>query len=494
MEHSAYAELEKLGREAQLVGDAQALLSWDQEVLMPKGGLEYRGQQMAWFSGWLHEKMTAPKVGEWIESASAESSLGDEAQANLREWRHSYDRETKLPRRLVEEFALAQVHAKSAWAESREKSEFSLFAPHLEKLVNLCSEQAECWGYLETPYDGLLDKFERGSSTAALNKTLGALRESLVPIVEEATAREPFDRSVLEGFYAIEKQESFNREVAEAMGFDFDAGRIDTAVHPFCSGMGPKDVRLTTRYDESDFLSSLFGVLHEAGHGLYEQGLKTENRGLPIGNAVSLGIHESQSRLWENHVGRSRAFWEKWLPVAAGYFPNLATISVDTMFEAVNQANLSYIRVESDEVTYDLHVLLRFEIEKMIFGGELEIKDIPEAWNSKFESYFGIPVDKDANGCLQDIHWSLGIFGYFPTYSLGNINAAHLAAAAKKDAAVKSAMEVGDFTPLLHWMREKIHQRGSILLPNDLIREATREDASPDALVAHLRERYLSAK
>lgn len=267
MEHSAYAELEKLGREAQLVGDAQALLSWDQEVLMPKGGLEYRGQQMAWFSGWLHEKMTAPKVGEWIESASAESSLGDEAQANLREWRHSYDRETKLPRRLVEEFALAQVHAKSAWAESREKSEFSLFAPHLEKLVNLCSEQAECWGYLETPYDGLLDKFERGSSTAALNKTLGALRESLVPIVEEATAREPFDRSVLEGFYAIEKQESFNREVAEAMGFDFDAGRIDTAVHPFCSGMGPKDVRLTTRYDESDFLSSLFGVLHEAGHG-----------------------------------------------------------------------------------------------------------------------------------------------------------------------------------------------------------------------------------
>lgn len=494
MELSAYDELEKLGREAQLVGDAQALLSWDQEVLMPKNGLEYRGQQMAWFSGWLHGKMTDPQVGEWIAAAEAVAEEDEEKQANLREWRHSFEQETKLPRRLVEEFALAQVHAKSAWAEAREKSEFPIFAPHLEKLVNLCREQSECWGYTETPYDGLLDKFERGSSTATLNRTLGALRESLVPIVEQATSREPFDRSVLDGFYAIEKQEAFNREVAESIGFDFDSGRIDTAVHPFCSGMGPGDTRLTTRYDESDFLSSLFGVLHEAGHGLYEQGLKTGNRGLPVGNAVSLGIHESQSRLWENHVGRSRPFWEKWLPVACRYFPNLESLSVDAMFEAVNQANLSYIRVESDEVTYDLHVLLRFEIEKMIFSGELEIKDIPEAWNTKFESYFGMPVDCDANGCLQDIHWSLGIFGYFPTYSLGNINAAHLAAAAKKDRTVKAGMDKGDYTPLLNWMGAKIHERGSVLLPNDLIREATGEDANPGALVSHLRERYLPTK
>ncbi|MDF1658736.1 MAG: carboxypeptidase M32 [Verrucomicrobiales bacterium] len=494
MSEAAYLKLVELGREVQLVADTQALLSWDQEVLMPSKSLEYRGEQMAWFSGWIHEQNTKPEVGEWIEEAESQCS-GDSdevAKANLREWKHSFERETKLPRRLVEEFALAQVHAKSAWAEARAKSEFSIFAPHLTKLVSLCKEQAECWGYLETPYDGLLDKFERGASTVRLTETLGDLRTSLIPIVEEATSNEPFDRSCLEGQYPIEKQKAFNHEVAAAMGFDFDAGRIDTAVHPFCSGMAPHDTRLTTRYDESDFLSSLFGVLHEAGHGLYEQGLTVEHRGQPVGNAVSLGIHESQSRLWENHVGRSRAFWDRWLPVAAGYFPHLASVDVDTMYRAVNQASLSYIRVESDEVTYDLHVLLRFEIEKLIFSDQLKIDEIPEAWNSRFESYFGLTVEDDANGCLQDIHWSLGIFGYFPTYSLGNINAAHLASEARSNSVVKSDMDAGEYSSLLNWMRSKIHGRGSILMPDDLVIEATGRPANPTALVHHLRDRYLT--
>lgn len=493
MSESGYGKLVNLGQEIQLVADTQALLGWDQEVLMPSKGLDYRGRQMAWFSGWVHDRQTDPRVGEWIEEAEAGTSdhTDEVTRANLREWKHSFERETKLPRRLVEEFALAQVHAKSAWADARGKSEFSIFAPHLEKLVALCKEQAECWGYLDTPYDGLLDKFERGASTARLTETLNGLRKELIPIVEEATSGERFDRTCLEGHYPIEKQKAFNHEVAESMGFDFEAGRIDTAVHPFCSGMAPHDTRLTTRYDEADFLSSLFGVLHEAGHGLYEQGLKGELRGQPVGNAVSLGIHESQSRLWENHVGRSRAFWEKWLPEAAEYFPHLASVDVDMMYRAVNQANLSYIRVESDEVTYDLHVLLRFEIEKLIFSGDLSIEEIPEAWNSRFESYFGLPVEEDASGCLQDIHWSLGIFGYFPTYSLGNINAAHLAAAARSDAAVKSAMDAGDYSSLREWMRARIHQRGSILMPDDLIVEATGKPADATALINHLRDRYL---
>ncbi len=490
---TAYEKLVELGEEVQLVGDTQALLSWDQEVLMPPKGLEYRARQMAWFSGWVHDKQTDSKVGEWIEEAESELSADSDevTNANLREWKHGFERETKLPRRLVEEFALAQVHAKSAWAEARGKSEFSIFAPHLQKLVSLCKEQAECWGYTGTPYDGLLDKFERGASTVRLTETLNDLRKSLIPIVEEATATPPFDRSCLEGHYSIEKQKAFNHEVAVAMGFDFEAGRIDTAVHPFCSGMAPHDTRLTTRYDETDFLSSLFGVLHEAGHGLYEQGLKGELRGQPVGNAVSLGIHESQSRLWENHVGRSHAFWERWLPTAAKYFPHLASVDVETMYRAVNQANLSYIRVESDEVTYDLHVLLRFEIEKLIFSGDLSIDEIPDAWNSRFETYFGLPVEDNANGCLQDIHWSLGIFGYFPTYSLGNINAAHLAAAARSDASIKSDMDAGDYLSLLTWMREKIHKRGSILMPDDLVAEATGKPADAKALINHLRDRYL---
>lgn len=493
MSKSAYEKLIELGEEVQLVADTQALLSWDQEVLMPSKGIEYRGQQMAWFSGWVHDRRTAPEVGEWIDEAL--SAIPEDEQvtgADLREWKHDYERETKLPRRLVEDFALAQVHAKSAWAEAREKSEFPLFAPHLEKLVSLCREQAECWGYLETPYDGLLDKFERGASTDKLTGILHSLRDDLIPIVEEATSRDPLDPALLKGAYPQAKQEAFNREVAESIGFDFEAGRIDTTVHPFCSGMAPFDTRLTTRYDESDFRSSLFGVLHEAGHGLYEQGLNRDWRGRPVGNAVSLGIHESQSRLWENQVGRSRSFWEKWLPRAADYFPNLSQLDAETMYRAVNEASLSYIRVESDEVTYDLHILLRFEIEKLIFSGELKIEDIPAVWNQLYESYFGMPVDKDSNGCLQDIHWSLGIFGYFPTYSLGNINAAHLAAAAKSDGTVAADMESGEYASLLAWMREKIHQRGSVLLPDDLIVEATGTPADASALTAHLRERYLS--
>ena len=494
MENEAYQSLLELGRETKLVGDTQSLLGWDQEVLMPAKGVEYRGQQMAWFSGWLHDKLTAPEVGEWISSAESAAEKGgasEEAQANLREWRHGYDRATNVPKRLVEEMAEAQVLAKSAWAEAREKSDFSLFSASLQNLINLCREEAECHGYEEALYDALLDKFERGATTRRLDETLGGLRDLLVPIVEEATARDGFDDSILDGEYPIAKQEAFNREVAEAIGFDFKAGRIDTAVHPFCSGMAPFDTRLTTRYDESDFRSSLFGVLHEAGHGLYEQGLNPDHHGQPIGNAVSLGVHESQSRLWENHVGRSRAFWEKWLPRAQHYFPHLDSIGVDEMFDAVNQANMSFIRVESDEVTYDLHILLRYEIEKAIFEGDLEVKDVPGEWNRKFEEFFGLAVDQDSNGCLQDIHWSMGIFGYFPTYSLGNINAAHLAAAARSDTAIASGMEQGDFSGLLDWMRTRIHDRGSVLLPDDLITEAAGKPANAESLAEHLQERYL---
>lgn len=494
MKHPSYQSLLALSDELQLVGDTQALLGWDQEVLMPRRGVEYRGRQMAWFSGWLHEKFASPEVGDWItevEGALDSEEAGAEVRANLREWRHQYDQATRVPKRLVEEMAQEKVLAQSSWAEAREKSEFSLFAPSLTRMISLCREQAECFGYEDQLYDALLDKFERGATTRRLNETLGSLRELLVPIVEEATARDPFDESKLSGQYPIEKQEAFNREVAESMGFDFDAGRIDTAVHPFCSGMAPYDVRLTTRYDEKDFRSSLFGVLHEAGHGLYEQGLSTDHHGQPVGSAVSLGVHESQSRLWENHVGRSRAFWDKWLPRAIHYFPNLTGVTVDEMFEAVNQASMSYIRVESDEVTYDLHILLRFELEKAIFAGDLKVEEIPGEWNRRFEEYFGMPVDEDANGCLQDIHWSMGIFGYFPTYSLGNINAAHLADAANGDESIAKGMAKGDFSGLLEWMRTRIHQRGSVLLPDDLIAEAAGSPANADALARHLRERYL---
>ncbi|MCB1205700.1 MAG: carboxypeptidase M32 [Verrucomicrobiae bacterium] len=493
---SAYDRLVAFARELQLVSDSASLLGWDQEVLLPRQGVAYRAEQMSWFSGYLHERFTAGEVGEWISEAEAagegEGALDPVVAANLREWRHDYDHATCLPTKLVQDFAEARVHAQSAWAGARKDSNFALFAPHLEKLVDLSREHAERWGYEESLYDALIDRFERGATTRGLSGTLGTLREALLPVVEAATSRRSFDRGRLAGHYPVSKQEAFNREVAEAIGFDFEAGRIDTAVHPFCSGIAPYDTRLTTRYDEGDFLSSLFGVLHEAGHGLYEQGLRKDWRGQPVGNAVSLGVHESQSRLWENHVGRSRPFWEKWLPRAVHYFPHLSGLTPEDLYDAVNQAELSHIRVEADEVTYDLHVLLRFELEQAIFAGDLAIGDIPGEWNRRFESYFGLPVRNDAEGCLQDIHWSMGIFGYFPTYSLGNLNAAHLAAAAKrKDASIEEGFLRADYAPLLGWMRREIHEKGSLLLPGELIELAAGSPASPEALIAHLRERYL---
>jgi carboxypeptidase Taq len=490
----SYDKLHALGRELQLVSDASALLGWDQEVLMPGKGVAYRAEQMGWFSGYLHERFTSAAVGEWLAAAEDEAPGTDDvfAAANLREWRYQFTRATCLPKKLVEDFAESTALAKAAWAGARKKADFSLFAPHLEKLVSLSREHAERWGYEEHLYDALLDQFERGATTDRLTGTLGALRESLLPVVMEATAQAPFNKTKFTACYPREMQEAFNREVAGSIGFDFEAGRIDTAVHPFCSGMAPYDTRLTTRYDEGDFLSSLFGVLHEAGHGLYEQGLERERRGEPVGTAVSLGVHESQSRLWENHVGRSRAFWEKWLPRAVEYFPNLAAVSVDEMYEAVNQAELSHIRVESDEVTYDLHILLRFEMEREIFAGNLAIKDVPAEWNRRFESLFGLKVESDAQGCLQDIHWSLGIFGYFPTYSLGNINAAHLVAAARRqDPAIASQMDSADYSGLLDWMRARIHRPGSLHLPDDLVTRAAGSPATADALVEHLRSRYI---
>ena len=490
---SAYERLTALGKELQLVSDSAALLGWDQEVLLPSRGIPYRAEQMSWFSGYVHERFTAAEVGEWIAEAEDQTKAGDVvAVANCREWRHEYDRSTCLPTKLVQELAEARVHSQAAWAEARKVSDFRRFAPHLQKLVDLSREHAERWGYDDQLYDALIDRFERGATARGLVGTLGSLRTDLLPIVDAATSRPPYDRSGLSGHYPVERQQAFNREVAESIGFDFEAGRIDTAVHPFCSGMAPYDTRLTTRYDETDFLSSLFGVLHEAGHGLYEQGLPKDWRGQPVGNSVSLGVHESQSRLWENHVGRSRGFWEKWLPRAIHHFPHLMGLTPEDLYAAVNQAERSHIRVEADEVTYDLHILLRFELECAIFSGDLAIADIPGEWNRRFESYFGLPVRNDAEGCLQDIHWSMGIFGYFPTYSLGNLNAAHLASAAKsQDPAVAGAFASAEYAPLLAWMRKHLHEAGSLHLPDDLVTRAAGTPVTSEALVSHLRERYL---
>lgn len=489
----SYHKLLAMSEELTLLNDISSLLGWDQETKMPARGVEYRARQMAYMGGKGHDLFVRSEVGEWIGECENTVSSDDKMWPNVRDWRFDYDRATTLPTALVTEFQETSALGKATWAEAREKADFSIFAPHLEKLVELSMRKAECFGYEESPYDALLENFERGARAGDLVKVFGDLRPELVALENEVAERGPrVADDILDGDYPLDKQQAFNQEVARTIGFDFEAGRIDTAVHPFCSGVGPLDTRLTTRYDEMDFTSSLFGVLHEAGHGMYDQGLPNELHSLPIGRAVSLGIHESQSRLWENHVGRSREFWQYWLPKAAQYFPNLSSISLEDMVLAVNRSSPSFIRVEADEVTYDLHIMLRFELERAIFDGDLLVKDIPGEWNVRVKEMFGLKVPDDAHGCLQDIHWSMGMFGYFPTYSLGNLNASQLTAAAKKECPeIDSQIAEGDCSTLLDWMRERIHSPGSRWLPGELVERATGEVTQSAAHLKHLRDRYL---
>ena len=476
--------MQDLLREIAILNSTSATLDWDQETYAPSKAVEFRAKQMAHFAGKVHELKTSPAFQEGLEDAS----LGE---ANQRELTHQFNRATRLPKELVERASETSTLAKAAWSEAREKDDFSLFAPHLSKLLEIAREQADHWGYDDEPYDALLSEYERAAKTREVAGLFDSISQDLAQIAAtavEKSAAIPAD--LLHGPAPIHEQMTLNREIAESLGFDFQAGRIDTTEHPFCTTLGPADIRLTTRYDENDFASSLFGVMHETGHGLYEQGLPGDDFHLPSGQAVSLGIHESQSRLWENHVGRSRPFWERWLPRAQELFPHLRDLDLDQFLTAINRAAYSSIRVEADEATYDLHILLRFKLERALLAGELEVSDVPGVWNDTFESLFGFRPVNNREGCLQDIHWSMGGLGYFATYSLGNFNAAQLHDCAAQDSEVIGAARKGNFIPLLEWMQKKIHAKGSTLLPQDLMESATGSPTKPDAYLAHLRERF----
>jgi len=498
MSHSppAYEKLRTRAKEIALVDSAAALLNWDEETYMPRKALPFRAEQLAFFSGWSHRQFTALEVGDWIKACEDHSYAADSDEAaNVREWRRSYDRATKLPPELVEEFNRATTLARDAWTEARKRSEFAHFQPHLEKLLQLSRQMADKWGYAECRYDALLEGHERGARASQIRKVFAELRPAIVSVLGPAVERsKAIPEDFLEGDYPIAAQQAFNREVAEAFGFDFNAGRIDTTTHPFCTGLGPGDTRLTTRYNERDFTESFYGVLHETGHGLYDQGLKSEHHGTPLGSACSMGIHESQSRLWENHVGRSVAFWEHWHPRACHHFPALKKFSPEQIARAINRVAPSFIRVEADQITYDLHIILRFELELKLIEGELKVTDLPGVWNEEFKNMFDLKVPDDARGCLQDIHWSLGAFGYFPTYTLGNLNAAQLSGRATQDLPKLDAeLCSGNYQSLLGWLRARIHEPGQRYDPQELMRRATGETTQAQHHLEYLREKFLSS-
>jgi len=487
-----YQDLRERFREIALVGGASSLLSWDQDTYMPPKAAACRADQLACLSGWRHRLAVAPEVNDWIKACEDHGfPAGSKEAANTREWRRDYDREAKLPQKLVEDFERTSSLARMAWMTAREKSEFPIFAPHLTKLLALSREKATLWGYEDSMYDALLDGYEPGVRAAQLRSLFADLRPAIVALLgpaAERSATTPGD--VLSGDYPVAGQQALNQEVASAIGFDFEAGRIDTTAHPFCASPGVGDVRLTTRYNANDFSVSLYGVMHETGHGLYDQGLPEGDFGTPAGEAASLGIHESQSRLWENKVGCAPPFWEHWLPKAARHLPDLARFSPAEITSALNRVSPSFIRVEADEVTYDLHIILRFELELRLLEGDLAVADLPGAWNEEFEKMFSLRVPDDARGCLQDIHWSLGIFGYFPTYTLGNLNSAQLFAAARKQVAdLDGQLAQGSYRGLLDWLRANVHAHGRCLRPQELMERATGETTQISHHVEYLRRK-----
>lgn len=491
----AYEQLCETAREVALLTSTESTLGWDQETYMPPKALAFRANQMSWLSGKAHALATGKAMRKLLDQAASEKTSDAKVAANIQVMRHDFDRAERIPGKLVIEESEAASHAKHAWVEARKKSDFSLFAPHLSKLLDIARRKADLWGYEGEPYDALLEAYERGTRTQEVSALFDKLKPELTQIARAAVERGARVKpNLLNGKYPIEKQKLLNAEVAASIGFDFDSGRIDTTAHPFCTTLGPRDVRLTTRYDETDFTSSLFGVLHESGHGLYELGLPEPDFGLPSGRACSLGIHESQSRLWENHVGRSRTFWEKWLPRATEIFPHLKKLSLDQFLAAVNRSEYSFIRVEADEATYDLHIILRFGLERRMVRGELAVKDVPEAWNAEFKSLFGMTPPDDAHGCLQDIHWSMGGLGYFATYTLGNLNAAQLFSTAKKDRKIANALAKADYAPLLAWLRKNVHAHGATLLPGEIMKAATGKPTDAKWHLKHLRDRFVNGE
>ncbi len=488
----AYSQLTDTSKEIHLLSSINANLSWDQETYMPSGALEHRAEQLSYLTSKIHGLKTSTRFGELLQQAESEGSDSPAELANLREWRHHYDLATKLPDELVTRDSKTSSLAKAAWAQAKETGEFSHFAPLLEQTIQIAREKAEHWGYQDEPYDALLQCYERGAKTRDVVAIFNNFAPKLKALAAEAVAHSQ-QKEVLEftDLFPIEQQKILNREVAQSLGFDFSKGRIDTTEHPFCTTLGPMDCRLTTRYDASDFTSSLFGVMHETGHGLYEQGLPTEHAHLPIGHAISLGIHESQSLLWEAHVGRSLPFWRHWMPRIKELFPQLELWDAQDILRKINRARYSMIRVDADEATYDLHIMLRFQIERMILNEEIQVNDIPDTWNQLFEHYFGLCPKNHSEGCLQDIHWSMGGLGYFATYTLGNLNASQLFATATKDPSIAKDFQKADYRSLLEFMRREIHQRGSTLLPQDLMQAATGETTNPSYHLEHIKNRYL---
>jgi len=473
------------------LNSAAALLHWDQETYMPQGGVPLRAEQLSTLSRLSHEMLVSEETGRLLDAAEPPDPDTEE-YAFLRLARRDYDRATRLPSRLVAELSRARSLAQPVWARARKESDWGAFAPHLERILVLVRECAEHLGYEEDPYDALLDLYEPGTKTSRLREMFDGLKAELVPMIQRLPSDEDRSRP-LHGTFDEEKQETFGRKIITAFGYDWACGRQDRVVHPFCITIGgPEDVRITTRFEEAWLSPALFATMHEAGHALYEQGVDPAYSRTPLASGTSMGVHESQSRLWENLVGRSRDFWGHYYPGLQESFPEaLGNVDLETFYKAINEAKRSEIRVEADEITYNLHVLLRFELEIELLDGGLSVAGLPDAWNAKMEEYLDLTPESAAKGVLQDVHWSAGLFGYFPTYSIGNVLSVQLfEAAVARHPEIPGQIGSGEFGTLLGWLRENVHRHGSRYDPEDLVERATGRPLDPEPYLRYLKSKF----
>jgi carboxypeptidase Taq len=485
----AYDDLLDLTRRRSHVGDAAELLSWDQQVMMPEGGTPARSKQLSALSAVEHDLRTDDAVGDLLESLAAES-LDPEQSAVVREVRRDYERATSVPTDLIERISEASSEALDAWRAAKAEDDFDAFAPHLRELVDCKRQYADHVDPDADPYAVLFAEYEPCLPLSDAEVVLTSLREAVVPLVEEIRASD-VDLPTVDGPVDADSQSSMVRDALDLLGYPWERGRLDEAPHPFSTGT-THDARITTRYEESDPLAALLSTVHEFGHATYTLGLPADAYGTPLGEARDLSIHESQSRLWENHVARSRPFWDLFCPRLADHAPELADLTPETAYRAANAVDpTNLIRVEADELTYHLHIVLRFEIERDLIRGDLDVAEVPAVWDEKMESYLGVTPESDAEGCLQDIHWAHGNFGYFPTYSLGSVVAAQLFDAADGDIdGLDDAIRRGEFDPLREWLQEHIHRHGKRYETDELVRRATGEGVSADAFLDHATAKY----
>ena len=487
-----YAAYKETTQKAADLNNASAVLGWDQEVYMPAKGFEVRGKQLATLASLAHEMLTSEAYGNQLQELAGRGDLADDEKRNVELSLEDYNKNKKLSAAFVEAITQQTSASYNAWIQSRKENKFSIYAPELDKMIQLKKQQASMYGYESNPYDALLDEYEKGASVALLDRVFGDVKQQLPLLLDKIKTAQQVDDSFFLRNYPKQAQWDFSMDVLRAMGYDFEAGRQDMSEHPFTTSFAPTDVRVTTRVDENNYSSLLWSSIHEGGHALYEQGLPIEQYGLPLGAAASLGIHESQSRLWENNVGRGKQFWHHFYPKLQQYFPQqLNDVSVDAFYKGMNKVEPSLIRTEADEVTYHFHVMIRYEIEKGLMNGDLFTEDLPEAWNGLYNKYLGVSAQDDKTGVLQDVHWAHGSFGYFPTYSLGSFYAAQFYQQAVKEIpTLADDIANGRLLGLREWLRGKVHQYGRRYTSEELCKQITDTGLDFKVFMQYAHEKY----